>query len=298
MKQLVKLASNRYSLAIIQNVYVKDGVAMATDVDNVLTYPCDKPDGLYSAKGIAAGAWVKSELDISDYPSEAILMGDKRAIKTVDVDSLAWVARAMSSEETRYYICTVNIHNAGIVATDGHRLHLVKSESDMAGEYLVPSDAVKIILACAKEEKADSLAFTFSESAFSVTIGKYFVKGKLCSATFPDYRRVIPAKLEHKTVYKHKELAAVAKEVRALHKANGAPRSRPVKFTAEGLRVMAGEFSKDFPTSSNFGEREIGFNFDYLEDIGLNGVLRYEDSIGPVRIDDGDKVAVLMPLRV
>lgn len=303
MKQLVKLASGRMTIPVLTTVRVLDGVAMATDLDIVLRYHgVDKPDGLYAGKGIAAGAWVKFDAPMDDYPHDAINLGENVGGVEVMPDDLEWVWRAASYEETRFYICGVNFNSDGIVATDGHRLHQVK-QAGIEGSFTVPNDAIKIILAAVKEEKIkEPLLFTFMQNdAFMVGVGKYFIKGKLRGGAFPDYRRVIPSHDDAgQTVYNHKELAAVSKEVKALHKANGGRHGAPVKFDSSGMTVRAGEFSKTFPTSMQF-DVDRGFNFALLEDVALDGaVMTYEreDNRGPVKIVKDNRLAVLMPLRV
>lgn len=85
----------------------------------------------------------------------------------------------------------------------------------------------------------------------------------------------------------------------ALHKANSGGRSKSVKLGRGHLRAVAGEFSKSFPVSTDTGDIEIGFNFGLLADVDIKeGKLEYDAGWNPIKITAGDRLAVVMPLRV
>ena len=301
MKQIIKLASQRSSHPILKTICVKAGKAIATDLDNYITYPTIESEGVYSPEAANVGIWQDVGLPLSDFP-EGLELGEQLAAASIPADQLAWVAVAQSTESVRYYLNGICFDKYGAVATDGHRLHRVELEAPNFGDskLILPSSAVKLILACHKEEKSKEPIFIrFYESRYDCDVGKYHIAGKLVDGTFPDYHRVIP-NTEFETVYKHAEFKGMAKEVAALHKANGGGRSsKPVKLGNGVMSLRAGSFSKDFPVSIALKGIEIGFNFTLLEDIGIDGVFHYnKDAAGPIKVTQGNRTAVLMPLRV
>lgn len=203
MKHLIKLANTNKRIPILACIRIKDGIATATDMDVYIDCPTDQSDGVYNANAVAAGVYKDANLPVEDFPEMLPLSQDQRAI-AVSVESLTFVAIAQSTEETRYYLNGVLFDARGIVATDGHRLHMVKAATDCGDDkYILPRGAVKILLAFAKDEKVKELRVKFSENGkFMCNVGKYHVKGKLVDGTFPDYMRVIPSAPEHETVFK------------------------------------------------------------------------------------------------
>lgn len=301
MKTLIKHANQRTSIPVLGTIKVQNGMATAFDLGNQISYPCDKQDGLYNASGVKAGVWLKSEIPMEDFP-ELLNMGEKVGQCTVEIDDLDYVSRAMSMEEVRYYLNGIHFDGHGIVATGGHRLHMVKNDTGLQrGNLILPRASVNYILAMAKEQKTKELIIIeFTENKFKTKVGAYEIAGALIDATFPDYNRVIPQNNKMVSVYDLPELKAIEKEAKALHRANGGKHGALIKFEGGKMRVMAGEYSKDWPCSLSFGDIAMGFNLDYLIDIGLDGadVLAGEMASEAIRLNLGNRIAVLMPIRV
>lgn len=302
MKTLIKHANQKSRIPVLNTIKVQNGMATAFDLGNQISYPCDKQDGLYDAKGVKAGVWLKSEIPMEDFP-ELLNMGEKVGQCTVEIDDLDYVSRAMSMEEVRYYLNGIHFDGHGIVATDGHRLHMVKNDTGLQrGNLILPRASVNYILAMAKEQKTKELIIIeFTENKFKTKVGAYEIAGALIDGTFPDYNRVIPKDHSKIGVYSLPELKAIEKEAKALHKANGGKHGATMKFEGNKMRVMAREYSKSWDTALNFGPEGIGFNLDYLIDIGLDGadaLTSPKYAHEPVRFDLGNRIAVLMPIRV
>lgn len=299
MKTLIKHANQRTSLPVLNTILVQSGIASATDIDHWIEYKTDRANGVYDAKGVKAGVWLKSDIPEQDWPiMENIAF---HGSVTVSIESLSFVALAMSTEEARYYLNGVFFDKNGIVATDGHRLHQVKMPGAYNAKAILPRQGVNIILDCAKEEGVGEITIYFGETKYSVDIGNYSIQGRLIDGTFPDYGRVIDGTKKHKHVaeFDYVAIKSMAKQAKALHKANGGRKSPHVKIEGGMIEVLAGEFSQKWPTYMRF-ESTMGFNLDYLLDMqGVSGGNVYlGEYLDPMRIELGDFLAILMPLRV
>lgn len=127
------------------------------------------------------------------------------------------VGFAVSTEETRYYLCGVYLHNgtAGMtaVATDGHRLAVLDSMPAVAywPASIIPTALFAGILKCASVKENPAVAISRHPDALvTVKIGvTKTVVGKLVDGSFPDYERVIPQIDAPFAVYSGADLAAV-----------------------------------------------------------------------------------------
>lgn len=226
---------------------------------------------------------------------------------------------AMSTEETRYYLNGIYVHeadNGGVkvlraVATDGHRLArfempLPEGAAGMPG-VIVPRKAVgelrKIL-----EEAADTIDVSLSQSKIRFTFDHIVLTSKLIDGTFPNYEQVIPSG-NNKIVEVNPKIFSNAID-RVSTISDG--KSRAVKIALNG-KVMtlsanspeAGSATEDLEVNSN-DNLEIGFNARYLLDItqqivgdGCRIVLA--DAASPTIIQDtadSSALYVLMPLRV
>ena len=105
-------------------------------------------------------------------------------------------------KDIRYYLNCVCLHvgecgDARLVATDGHRLAIVKlcDQSNAApGEYLIPGDMLKTIKKAGRLDKLP-LLLTVDGERFNLADqydGAILCGSKLIDGKFPDYQRIIP----------------------------------------------------------------------------------------------------------
>ncbi len=120
---------------------------------------------------------------------------------TIKQRDLLAVSYAMAVKDIRYYLNSVCIETNGaetrIVATDGHRIHVV--HHDTGGlierepkEYILPDTFVKNCLKAKGSRKTDpALVFTFDDDRVSARLpdGTEAI-AKLVEGKFPDWRRV------------------------------------------------------------------------------------------------------------
>lgn len=260
-------------------------------------------------------------LPIADFPE--IGAGDlptQLAIPAADLRALIDRTRfAMSTEETRYYLNGIYLHeaeNEGVqvlraVATDGHRLAqfempLPEGAASMPG-VIIPRKAIgelrKLI-----EEAADTIQIELSESKIRFTFDHVILTSKLIDGTFPDYQRVIPEGNDKIVEVDPKIFTSAIDRVSTI--SDG--KSRAVKITLQGKQMTLSASSPEAGSATEEVEVngdtdiEIGFNAKYLLDItqqieGEGCRLTLADPASPTIIqDNGDpsSLYVLMPLRV
>jgi DNA polymerase-3 subunit beta len=229
---------------------------------------------------------------------------------------------AISTEETRYYLNGIYIHQTEsdgakvlrAVATDGHRLARVEEPlPEGAGAMpgvIVPRKTVAELRKLLDEVTGD-VEVALSDTRIQFTVGTVTLTSKLIDGTFPEYERVIPRDNDKVLRVGRADFAEAVARVAAI----SSERSRPVKLSlARDLLVLSAS-SPDQGTASEeldgdrvtyeAGPLEIGFQARYLNDITdqISNVVefRFSDGAAPtVVLDSADASAlyVLMPMRV
>ena len=253
------------------------------------------------------------EISAGELPTEfSIPAGDLRAL----IDRTKF---AMSTEETRYYLNGIYVHeaeNEGVkvlraVSTDGHRLArfempLPDGAASMPG-IILPRKAVgelrKLI-----EDAADVIQISLSENKVRFTFDHVVLTSKLIDGTFPDYQRVIPEGNDKIVEIDPKVFTRAIDRVSTI--SDG--KSRALKITLQGKQMIlsasspeAGSATEELEVNGDCN-MEIGFNAKYLLDItsqieGEGCRLTLADSAAPTIIQDNSdpsSLYVLMPLRV
>ncbi len=253
------------------------------------------------------------EISAGELPTGfSIPSGDLRAL----IDRTKF---AMSTEETRYYLNGIYIHEAdndGVevlraVSTDGHRLArfempLPEGASGMPG-VILPRKAVGEIRKLI-EDAADIIQISLSENKIRFTFDHIVLTSKLIDGTFPDYQRVIPEENDKIVEIDPKIFTRAIDRVSTI--SDG--KSRALKITLQGKQMIlsasspeAGSATEELEVNGDC-DMEIGFNAKYLLDItsqieGEGCRLTLADSSSPTIIQDNSDPSalyVLMPLRV
>ncbi len=253
------------------------------------------------------------EIANADFPvSFSIPAADLRAL----IDRTKF---AMSTEETRYYLNGIYIHETEVdgakilraVATDGHRLALFdmalpEGASGMPG-VIVPRKLVGELRKLL-EEAADTIQVSLSESKIRFAFDHIVLTSKLIDGTFPNYDQVIPKGNDKMVEVNPKTFSQAIDRVSTI--SDG--KSRAVKVSLAGNTMTlsanspeAGSATEDIEIHGN-DNMEIGFNARYLLDItsqieGDGCSLALADPASPTIIrdtSDNSALYVLMPLRV
>ena len=227
---------------------------------------------------------------------------------------------AISTEETRYYLNGIYLHEADrdgtallrAVATDGHRLASVEIPLPAGAEgmpgVIVPRKAVaelrKLI-----DESGDEVAVSLSESKIRFAFDDAVLTSKLIDGTFPDYQRVIPEGNDKVMEVDCGVFAEAVDRVSAI----SSEKSRAIKLSLDGGTLVLSASSPEHGSATEELEvaydgdlLEIGFNSAYLLDVtrqieGETARFTMADSASPTvmqETDDASALYVLMPMRV
>ena len=227
---------------------------------------------------------------------------------------------AISTEETRYYLNGIYLHEADrdgtallrAVATDGHRLASVEIPLPAGAEgmpgVIVPRKAVaelrKLI-----DESGDEVAVSLSESKIRFAFDDAVLTSKLIDGTFPDYQRVIPEGNDKVMEVDCGGFAEAVDRVSAI----SSDKSRVIKLSLDGGTLVLSASSPEHGSATEELEvvydgdlLEIGFNSAYLLDVtrqidGETARFIMADSASPTvmqETDDASALYVLMPMRV
>lgn len=227
---------------------------------------------------------------------------------------------AMSSEETRYYLNGVYLHQCvesekhilRAVATDGHRLAQIDIENpgltDNFSGIIVPKKTVselKMVL----ENENDEISISISNNKIRFSNNSLTLTSKIVDGTFPDYKRVIPLDNDKKMKVNATEFSEAVERVSTV----SSERSRAVKLSLSNgklhLSVNSPENGKaedEIIIDYDQSDLEIGFNARYLQELtsqvdGKNVEFSFKSSGDPALmrdIDDEGATYVVMPMRV
>ncbi|MCA8929242.1 MAG: DNA polymerase III subunit beta, partial [Alphaproteobacteria bacterium] len=230
----------------------------------------------------------RSTFGLASLPEEEfpVLAGGEQGhtfkVAARDLRSLIDRARfAISTEETRYYLNGIYLHeaeNEGVavlraVATDGHRLARVEiplpeGAAGMPG-VIVPRKAVGEVRKLL-DDATDEVQVTVSETKIHFVFGPVELTSKLIDGTFPDYQRVIPQGNDKTLAVDCQAFREAVDRVATI----STERSRAVKLAIDDNTLTLSASSADSGTANEeleveygAGAMEIGFNARYLLDI-------------------------------
>jgi DNA polymerase-3 subunit beta len=221
---------------------------------------------------------------------------------------------AVSTDETRYYLNGVHVHNHNghlrFVTTDGHRLYIQDTNIQTAKSEvsaIIPTDGARFVASLLDgHASAEPVKMEISPNAAVFVFRDVAVTVSLIDGSFPDYQRVIPADPENVAIVVGR---AMAEAVASLVDCTGASTVR-LAFSAELLTLTAtgasGEGMTQIECEYHGSELEIAFDARYLRSAidaaspdGRNMKLRLADAISPALITGsiGGWTGVLMPSR-
>jgi DNA polymerase-3 subunit beta len=281
----------------------------------------DGDDGrfaLYSGRS----RFALQSLPAEDFPDlEAGEFTHSFSLEATSLKSLIDKTRfAVSTEETRYYLNGIYLHEAEnsdgptlrSVATDGHRLAQVEmplpdGAAGMPG-IIVPR---KTVLELHKLlETAEGLVdIGLSDAKIRFVLDGIIIVSKLIDGSFPDYTRVIP---QNNTLELDIDSEIFTKAVDRVSTV-ASDKVRAVKLSLEPGKLIlsvnnpeSGSATEEIAVSYDGGPMDIGFNSRYLLDItgqmdSGQACFRLADTNAPALIFDRQNPAaifVLMPMRV
>ena len=261
-------------------------------------------------------------LPSDDFPALSVEdLGHAFTMPATDLKRLIEKTRfAISTEETRYYLNGIYLHEAEsdgkptlrAVATDGHRLAQVElalpsGAKGMPG-VIVPRKTVQE-LSKLVEDADGEVRIELSSSKIRVSAGRVILTSKLIDGTFPDYERVIPQGNDKRLEVDNGSFKQAVDRVSTLSSDKG----RAVKLAlSDGKLTLSvnnpesGSATEELVVDYGYEPLEIGFNARYLIDISdqlesetAEFLLADPGSPTMVRdVKDSSALYVLMPMRV
>ena len=196
---------------------------------------------------------------------------------TIEADTLAQMFNktkfAMSSEETRYYLNGVYMHNddAGdliTVATDGHRLAKMTSDVDLSvSPVIVPRKTVLELVKLLDD--VGTVTVETSETKLRIKGDGFTLTSKVVDGTYPDYMRVIPTRNNKTMTVCAKEFSEASARVSLVSD----DRTKAVKLNvSDGVCVLSVRGAHDNAVDEVAVEYdseafEAGYNSKYLAEM-------------------------------
>ena len=269
----------------------------------------------------------RSRFNLQSLPSEdfpdltAGTMTHGFSLEAADLKRLLEKTRfAISTEETRYYLNGIYLHEAETdggsclraVATDGHRLakidmNLPDGAAGMPG-IIIPRKSV-LELHKLLEDPEGIVEISLSDAKIRFVINGIILTSKLIDGAFPDYQRVIPGQNDKSLELDADVFSQAVDRVATVSSEKG----RAVKLAISPSKLVlsvnnpdSGSAMEEIAVSYEDEPLEVGFNARYLSDItgqieSGQAVFKLADSGAPALIfdrDDDTAIYVLMPMRV
>ena len=205
VKLLNKLAGKKSSIPITNEVYVKDGVATVTDLENTIRIKTSLADGMYK---IVGEDFVKSKTDPGEFPTGFDVEskpepGGKTGKSTVVEVELKDIANDLrkavtfvAHDELRPVMNAVNLKSDGnnlyIASTDAHRLFVKKIPIKLP-EFKInlPESAVKLLLS---NPTLDSFKMRIGEWRSEIETKDFVLNTRNVDGKYPNYEAVFPDK--------------------------------------------------------------------------------------------------------
>jgi DNA polymerase-3 subunit beta len=225
---------------------------------------------------------------------------------------------AVSPDEARYNLSGVFIESpepgmAIMVATDGHRLSMIRREVkgfSMQGGAIIPRKGLGELRKLLDQEGETEVKLTLDGQVAWLKRGSTEISMRLVEGEFPDYRGVIPKQSRYEVPIKRDDLLAAVK--RAAIFSNERFHGVKLALTAGSLTVSStspdlGEASETIDVTFRGEDLSIGFNASYvLQALGVispeaDVILGVSDEVSPGVITtpaDSGFTYVVMPMRL
>jgi DNA polymerase III subunit beta len=224
---------------------------------------------------------------------------------------------AVSTDQTRYtlngVLLQVHADDVRAVATDGHRLAMVRlprqGNAEAIGmEALIPKKAVSEALKILKDEEGE-LMLRLGENQLVLEDAQHTLTTRLIEGQFPNYEQVVPAAPTAALEVGREDLAGALRRTSAIMGDRAAPTVFDVKagkLTVSCVNLDLGEAREEIDAVYSGADLTIGFNARYLLDFlgvidGDRVVAGLGDALSPaVFRPAGDETysCVVMPMRI
>lgn len=225
---------------------------------------------------------------------------------------------SVSNDETRYHLNGVYFEKLDkdtitMVATDGHRLSLIKKQfknlsfGEKVG-VIIPKKGLfeikKLI-----ESSVDDVHLAVEGSQFILKSGSCVLMIRLIEGKYPNYHQFIPQKFSHNIVVPREAILSSLKRVSLL--ANQKSKAIMMSFSQSRLEITSnnpelGDAKEELDINYTGPDLKIGFNARYIEDVlknidQENVEFELNDQLSPGVVkshERSDYINVVMPMRI
>lgn len=228
---------------------------------------------------------------------------------------------AISTEETRYYLNGIYLHDIAdennkvlrAVATDGHRLARIDVPLPEGAQgmpaIIIPRKTILEVKKVLDESDDNDTTISISKTKIKIECNNSILLSKLIDGNFPDYERVIPIKNNLVLKTNVKPFTDAIDRVSTISIDKG----RAVKLTLAENKLLlsansneSGYAQEEIPVNYNNNKIETGFNSRYIMELtsvleGDTMELFFSDSSSPTLVQDSNDNAslfVIMPIRM
>jgi len=229
---------------------------------------------------------------------------------------------AISTEETRYYLNGIYLHDTQsngndvlrAVATDGHRLARIEVALPEGAKgipkIIIPRKTILEIKKVLDEDTEDQdIKVDISATKIKLEYSNVVLISKLIDGNFPDYERVIPTNNTLTLKTKVKPLTTAIDRVSTISSDKG----KAVKLTLGDNKLVlsadnveVGFAEEELPVDYANDKIETGFNSKYLLELtsvldGDTAEFHFSDGSSPTLVQDltdTSSLYVIMPMRI
>lgn len=226
---------------------------------------------------------------------------------------------SVSNDETRYHLNGVYFEKTEkdtitMVATDGHRLSLIKKQfknlalAEKVG-VIIPKKGLFEIKKIIESNIEEDVYIAVEGSQFILKAGSSVLMIRLIEGKYPNYHQFIPQKFSHNIVVPRDLILSSLKRVSLL--ANQKSKAIMINFTMDKLEITSnnpelGDAKEELDIKYKGPDLKIGFNARYIEDVLKNidqEEVEFElnDQLSPGILKaykKEDYLNVIMPMRI
>ena len=226
-------------------------------------------------------------------------------------------AFAMTTDEIKHnlngiYFDCENDNGGKFVATDSHRLALAESEENFTVHYklekgiILPRKGILELIKVIENDEKDIHIFLENNNALFKTEEITFFM-RLVDGDFPNFKRVIPEKLENLVIVPKEIIKAALRRISLI--SNEKSKGVNLQFSNNNLNISSsnpeyGQAQENISIDYNEEEKNIGINSKFILDViscldSEEVSLYIKDNMSPVFIKEESKIShmsIIMPM--
>lgn len=216
---------------------------------------------------------------------------------------LKQVLPAAGESDTRYTLngVYVDFKTGYMVATDGHRLHFIKTATDPVKDGININIPQRTALMAIKHKAIDAISIHDNQIVFGIAGGEML--SSLIEGTYPNYEQVIPKDLKIKVQFKGDTLLKILDGAIPISITGSIKVDINDHIEISTTNPNLGEYKWQMPCSNQSGEvLTLGFNAKYIID-ALKSFQAEDDNVTfecetPLSPSLINQQAVVMPMRI